>query len=253
MARRKKAEPNAKTDQETVGVTGDSTVQDAPKSDAVVVQPNVEGEGTHGTTQEGDTSPIKNTDKVPQNAVDSIETTPAPNDIAKEADENRTKDELAFANESNPNQKGRTTSAGGAEYDQDGNLRTDGYSYGVAPDDTRGVSDESFAENVGEAPAKADNKFEGKRIFTADAPQPTTVNTENTNVEVKQVDVQKLEDELSDPSNGISARVISSTGSYWRIKFFRDNKPFVTYKARTDKLNKREVKAFLNHALKNEA
>lgn len=252
MARRRNSGTNAKTDQETVGVTGDNTVQDAPKSDAVVVQPNEDGEGTHGTTQEGDTSPIKNTDSVPQNEVDSIETTPAPNEIAEAADADRTADEIAFANESNPNQKGRTTSAGGAEYDQDGNLRTDGYSYGVAPDDLRGVSEDSFAENVGEEPAAADNKFEGKRIFTAEAPQTDTVNTDDTNVEVSNEEVQKLEDDLSDPSNGIAARVISSTGSYWRIKFFRDNKPFVTYKARTEKLNKREVRAFLNHALKNE-
>lgn len=253
MARRKKSGTNAKPDQETVGVTGDNTVQDAPKGDSVVVQENKDGEATHGTTLEGNTEPVKNTDKIPQNGVTEVETLDVTdNEVAKQSDDDRTEEEVKFADESNPNQKGRTTSAGGAEFDQDGNQRTDGYSYGVAPDDLRGVTDESFATNVGDAPEKADpkTKFDNVRVFTAESKQADTTNTEDTNVELTPEEVTSLEEELSQPDDAVVARVVSSTGSFYKIKFFRNNKPFVTYKARTNKLDKKEVKAFVKAALK---
>lgn len=112
-----------------------------PVQDEVVVNENVNGEATSGTTLDGSTDPVKNTDSIPQNDVSEIKTTPhsdlppSSREVAKAADEARTSGELAFANESNPNRKGRSASAKGETHDQDGNLRTDGYSYGVAPDD----------------------------------------------------------------------------------------------------------------------
>lgn len=269
MARRKKSE-NAKTDQETVSTAPEVTttpdiqeagevegmeanVADVQEGDveSIKVNENEEGEATNGTTKEGDTSPVFNTDKIPQNGVKKIEVLEVTdNPIAKEADENRTEEEVQFADESNPNQKGRNASAP-TEYDQDGNLRTDGYSYGVAPDDTRGIDvDEAFEENRGEAKDPVKDKFFGKRVFSAERPQTDVVNQDDPNVEVDAEDVAKLEDQLSDKKNNISARVTSSTAGYYRIKFFRNNKPFVTYKSRGAKLDKREVKSFLNAALK---
>lgn len=251
MARRKKSGTNAKTNQETVG--NEANVQDvASTPEEVQVNENKGGEATNNTTQQGDTSTVENTDKIPQNGVDKIETLQVTdNPIALEADANRTKEEIQFADESNPNQKGRNASAPD-EYDQDGNLRTDGYSYGVAADDTRGISDDALKANAGTPPEDTNpkTKFDNKRIFVADSQQTDTVNTTDTNVEVTDEDVQKLEDELSRPKDGVQARVVSSTGSYYRIKFFRNNKPFVTYKAKTDKLDKKEVKAFVTAALK---
>jgi hypothetical protein len=49
-------------------------------------------------------------------------------------DENRTQRQVEFADEQNPNQRGRRDGAQGSDYDQDGNLRTGGKSYGVADD-----------------------------------------------------------------------------------------------------------------------
>lgn len=250
MARRRKSGKNASNQQETV--VGDNNEQDASNSESVVVQENKDGEATNGTTLQGNTDPVENTQSVPQNGVTEVETLDVTdNEIAKEADESRTEDEVKYADESNPNQKGRTTSAGGAEYDQDGNLRTDGYSYGVAPDDTRGVDESAFEENKGEAPEDSkEDKFAGKRVFVAEAKQVDTTNTDDTNVESTPEEVVALEKELSRPKDSVSARVVSSTGSYYKIKFFRNNKPLVTYKARTNKLDKGEVKAFVDEALK---
>lgn len=107
----------------------------------VVVNENENGEATSGTTLDGDQSQVHNTDSIPQNHVAEIKTTPhdelppSSREVAKAADEARTAGELEFANESNPNMKGRKASAAGEDFDQDGNLRTEGYSYGVAPDD----------------------------------------------------------------------------------------------------------------------
>lgn len=265
MARRKNRN-NAKTDQETVGTTTpdlrdagevegmDANVSDTQDKDVekIKVNENENGEATNGTTQEGDESPVHNTDKIPQNGVKDIEVLEVTdNPIAKAADEDRTEEEVQFADESNPNQKGRNASAP-TEYDQDGNLRTDGYSYGVAPDDTRGIDTETaFEENKGEAPEKvtAKNKFDGSPVFVADRAQTETVNQDDPNVEVSEKDVLKLEDELSDTKNNVRARVTSSTSGFWKIKFFRNNKPFVTYKSRGAKLDKAEVKAFVKDAL----
>lgn len=267
MARRTKR-TNAKDDQETGVVTPDlqdegqvegmeTNVSDTQEGsvESVTVNENRDGEATNGTTKQGDESPVQNTDKIPQNGVTEIEVLKVTdNEVATQADEDRTVEEVKFADESNPNQKGRNASAP-TEYDQDGNLRTDGYSYGVAPDDTRGIDvDEAFEPNRGEKPEENDDeKFDGKRVFVAKSEQVDTVNTEDTNVEYTPEEVEKLEEELSRPDEGISARVTSSTGSYFRIKFFLNNKPFVTYKARTNKLDKGEVNAFVDSALEAEA
>lgn len=268
MARRKKSGTNAKTDQETVSTEAttapelqaegavegmEANVSDVAESpDSIKVNENEGGEATSGTTKQGDTSPVQNTDKIPQNGVDEIETLQVTDDpVALAADADRTEEEVQFADESNPNQKGRNASAP-EKYDQDGNLRTDGYSYGVGPDDTRGLSPDVVEANAGTPPEEADPKtrFDNVRVFTADSEQVDTVNTEDTNVELTPKEVEKLEESLSRPDEGVSARVTSSTGSYFRIKFFRNNKPFVTYKARTNKLDKKEVNAFVTAALK---
>lgn len=267
MARRNNRD-NAKTSEETPSTaTTAPELQDAGEVEgmetnvadtqgsveSVRVNENRDGEATNGTTKQGDESPVQNTDKIPQNGVkkiDVLEVTDNP--IAKEADASRTEEEVQFADESNPNQKGRSASAP-TEYDQDGNLRTDGYSYGVAPDDTRGVTEDAFDENRGEAPEEQDNKFEGKVVFTSDRAQTETVNQDDPNVEVSEKEVAKLEDQLSDPENGISVRVLSSTSGYYRIKFLRNNKPLAIYKSRGASLDLKEVKAFLKEAVKREA
>lgn len=266
MARRKKNGTNAKTDQETVGtapttapelqeegeVEGmETNVKDTQEGsvESVVVNENKDGEATNGTTKEGDDSPVKNTDKIPQNGVTEIEVMQVTdNEVATEADKDRTVEEVKFADESNPNQKGRNASAP-TEYDQDGNLRTDGYSYGVAPDDTRGITDDAFEPNKGEKKEEGD-KFDGSPVYSHKSLQTDRVNTDDPNVEVSAEDIEKLEEELSDDSNGIKARVTSSTNNYYRIKFFRNNKPFVTYKSRGEKLDKSEVQAFVDDAVK---
>lgn len=222
-----------------------------PVTDEVVVQENNDGEAVNGTTKQGSTEPVKNTDKIPQNGVTEVEVLPVTdNDVAREADAARTEEEVKFSDESNPNQKGRQTSAGKSEYDQDGNLRTDGYSYGVAPDDVSGVSENAFKENEGKKSDESDNKFEGKRVFVADARQEERTNTEDTNVELSSKDVENLEEELS--FGNIQARVVSSTNSFTKVKFYKNNKPFVTYKSRGQKFDKEEAKAFVQDALKQE-
>lgn len=262
MARRNKRN-NAKTNEETLGTTTapelrpegevegmETNVSDDTKVEQVVVNENEGGEATNGTTREGDDTPVLNTDKIPQNGVKTIEVLQVTdNEVATKADEDRTEEEVQFADESNPNQKGRTASAGGSEFDQDGNLRTDGYSYGVAPDDTRGVTEDSFDQNKGKKSEEAE-KFDGSPVFTSKVTQDERTNAADPNVEVAPEDVEKLEDELSDEKNGIRARVTSSTSGYYRIKFFRNNKPFVTYKSRGEKLDKAEVKSFVKDAVK---
>lgn len=272
MARRKKAE-NAKTSEETPSTAPElrneelrdegevkgmeANVEDvAENPESVTVNENEGGEATHGTSKEGDESPVENTDKIPQNDVTEIEraqdvTEAEADEIGEKADLDRTEEELQYADESNPNQKGRNAAAPG-KYDQDGNLRTDGYSYGVAADDTRGMDEDATKLNEGEEPEKENpkEKFTNKRVFVAERTQTDTTNQEDPNVELSAEEVEKLEEELSRPKDGVSARVVSSTASYYRIKFFRNNKPFVTYKARTNKLDKAEVKKFVTEALK---
>ena len=108
------------------------------ESEETVVSENHDGEATNGTTKEGDESEVKNTDSIPQNGKTDVETTNPYNPgtaVSIEADDARTEDEFKFADESNPNQKARKE--GQREYDQDGNLRTGGKSYGVSGDNPR--------------------------------------------------------------------------------------------------------------------
>lgn len=82
-----------------------------------------------------------------------------------------------------------------------------GYSYGSAPD----TGDEkSGSTNV-------DNQL-----------NENSVQDKELSVE----DQKSIEDELSDPDNGITARVIQSLDTYIKIKFFKDNKPYAIYKSR---------------------
>lgn len=201
------------------------------------VSRNEDGEATNGTSRQGDDSPIDNTDSIPQNDVDRIdvrETTDNP--VAKRADAERTKEEIEFADESNPNQKARNAATEGAEYDQDGNPRTGGKSYGVSEDDVEGtVFDE---RNKGEAPEDEDEPFTG-RVMSEPARVGSFINpseeNDTNNQEWSVEDQQKLEDSLSSPGDGIRARVTTSAGSYVRIKFFHNNKPLGTYRSRNFK------------------
>lgn len=218
----------------------------------VVVAQNTDGEATNGTTKDGDNSEVLNTESIPQNPDNDIETTEPTNDVAEEADESRTEEEKEFSNESNPNQKARTVSQGDSEYDQDGNLRTDGYSYGVAPDDTTGINTkEAFKENEGEKPEPGTG-YKGSQdsqVYVAPTPVGDYSNDNSNNPgELDEEDIQKLEKELSDEKNGILARVITSTGAYVKVKFYKDNKPFAIYKSRG--FDKKDAKSFLKFQLK---
>lgn len=204
----------------------------------VVVAHNEGGEATHGTTQHGDEEPVKNTQSIPQNSESDIKTTEAPGDTAKEADEARTDEEKEFSNESNPNQKARTASTEDAELDQDGNYRTDGYSYGVAPDDTTGTVPEKANEGS-EEPA---DKVTPGPVYS-ERVEDSVINTDTNAREWSVEDQNDLEQKLSAPKDGIQARVTTSTGNYVRIKFFRNNKPFATYRSRNFKVG--EAKKFL--------
>jgi hypothetical protein len=204
--------------------------------EVVTVNENKDGEATNNTTEEGNESSVENTESIPQNGVTEIETLDVTdNPVAKKADDARTEDEVKFADESNPNQKARTAATNDADYDQDGNLRTGGKSYGVADDDVQGVVFDK--QNEGQAPENTGEHFTGRvmndpdapnRVLNAEAGSDEDVNAHEWTVE----DQQKLEDQLSDPKNGVQARVTTSTGDYVRVKFFFNNKPLGTYKSR---------------------
>lgn len=202
----------------------------------VTVNENKDGEATNNTTEEGDESSVENTESIPQNGVTEIETLDVTdNPVAKKADEARTEEEVEFADESNPNQKARTAATDDAEYDQDGNLRTGGKSYGVADDDVNGVVFDK--QNAGEKKENEGEQFTGRVMNDPDAPNrvlnPEAGSDDDTNAHEWEVeDQQKLEEELSDEKNGIQARVTTSAGSYVRIKYFYNNKPLGTYKSR---------------------
>jgi len=202
----------------------------------VEVASNQGGEATNGTAQDGNDKPLENTSSVPQNDQDSVETTPAENETAKEADERRTKEEFKFADESNPNQKARNAGAED-EFDQDGNPRTGGYSYGVAPDDTRGTVPEPA--NRGSAP----NEASVNSVPAED--RLVNLNGNQNAAEWSDKDQRKLEKELSTPEKGIMARVTTSVGDYVKVKFFKNNKPMGTYTSR--KFDKQNAKKHLKN------
>lgn len=214
-----------KADLESMLGTSDSSeakssgnTADEPSVETVVVNSNDDGEATSGTTKEGDTSEVTNKDSIPQN---DAENTPEDGDA-----EGRSTEEFEFADESNPNNKARWTGAGGSEYDQDGNLRTGGKSYGVADDRNEGVTEASFEQNAGEAPEGADRVSE-----TYFNPQPGSDDDTNHR-EWTPEDQHKLEQSLSEPDNSITARVTTSVGNYVRVKFYRNGLPLGTFRSR---------------------
>lgn len=210
--------------------------------DKVTVNDNQDGEATNDTSKEGDSTKVENTESIPQNNLDEIETTPAPNDTAKEADASRTKEELAFADESNPNQKARDAGAPGEEFDQDGNPRTGGYSYGVAADDTTGTIPEP--DNKGNKPSEPE--FNVAAVAAEDASSYLNQDTNNQEWSVK--DQQKLEKSLSEPKEGIAARVSTSVGKYVTVLFYRNNKPMGSFTSRN--FSKEAAKKHLNRLKK---
>lgn len=213
------------------------------KDEEVVVNENEGGEATRGTTKEGDTSDVKNTESVPQNEDSDIETTEPTNEVAEKADEDRTDEEKEFANESNPNQKARTASTEDADLDQDGNERTSGYSYGVSADDTDGTVREEANKPTEEEPT-----IEDTGPVYSERVEGSVINTD-TNAQEWDVEKQaKLEQQLSDPKAGIMARVTTSTGDYVRVKYFYNNKPLATYRSRKFKAG--EAKKFLSRVRK---
>lgn len=193
----------------------------------VTVNENEDGEATSGTTKEGDESPVKNTESIPQNGktdVEILEVTD--NEIAKKADAARTEEQFKFADESNPNQKGRYEGAP-TEYDQDGNLRTGGKSYGVSANNPE---NETPQENAGEKPEENNERVAGERVYSDSTDQ---VNADQLHAEKSPEEVEKLEEQLSVPDKNIAARVITSAGNYLRVKFFQNNKPLGTFKSRS--------------------
>lgn len=79
---------------------------------------------------------------------------------------------------------------------------------------------------------KPDNIVEAEQQAYLDTATPLEVNG-NTNAEGKSDDEKvKLEKTLS--RDNITARVITWTGDYLKIKFFRDNKVLTTYKSKSD-------------------
>jgi hypothetical protein len=218
--------------------------------DKVRVNENEQGEATNGTTKQGSDSPIDNTTSVPQNGLDTVETLKTTdNEVAKRADESRETQEIEFADQSNPNQKSRVAGSLGEEYDQDGNLRTGGYSYGVSEDDTKGTVPNE--ENKGTAPEDLgprtdilDHRAEAVGKYL----NPEAGSEDDTNSqEWTQEDQFALEKSLSDPKNGVMARVTTSAGNYVRVKFFRNNKPLGTYTSRTFK--EADAKKYRDNAL----
>lgn len=186
------------------------------------------------------------TTSAPENDVDTVETTPAPNDTAKKADEDRTKEEVEFADESNPNQKARTDGATD-ELDQDGNRRTGGYSYGVAANDTDGTVPEPQNEGA-DKPAEG----EANPLVKVEGDAMAALNQDQNNEEWEVKEQQKLEERLSLPDQGVMARVITSLGqdmSYVKVKFFWNNKPLGIYKSR--QFDEAKATEFRDELLKN--
>lgn len=194
---------------------------------SVTVNDNTDGEATNGTVQDGSTNEVKNGENIPQNGITETKTTAADSTISTQGDEARTEEETKYADESNPNNKARVTGAGGSLYDQDGNLRTGGKSYGVADDSNNDVSQDVFNSNRGEEPDRQDNVSMGEYL------NPEVGSDADSNArEWSLEDQTKLADSLSEPDNGIKAVVSTSAGDYVRVKFIRNGLAFGTYKSR---------------------
>lgn len=220
---------------ETLATTpeGEDTPENASEvsvdnKEEVQVNANENGEATNGTTLEGDESPVDAGDNIPQNGVTDIKTGEEnSNQVSVDADDSRTEEEVKFADEANPNNKARVEGAGGSDYDQDGNLRTGGKSYGIAANgDT--LSDVFSANNAGEAPERVDGSVPMGQYLN-----PVAGSDGDTNNHEWTRDSQKdLAEELSEPENGIRAVVSTSMGDYVRVKFLRNGLAFGTYKSR---------------------
>lgn len=239
------AELEALLGDETTQAGGSESASTAERNniDKVKVNDNENGEATNGTTKEGSEDTVTNTESVPQNGVEGVEVFESTdNEVAKKADEARTAEEVKFADESNPNQKSRVNSTQGEEFDQDGNVRTGGKSYGIADDD---LTNFTFPEeNKGKAPEEEQTEQFTGRVSAAPASPGSFLNTD-TNAKEWSIEEQQAEEEVfKDEENGISARVLTSTGGYVRIKFFRNNLAFGTY--RSHDYDRAEAEKFLS-------
>lgn len=221
------------SDETTVTAGGQESqpTAETQEVDSVKVNENESGEATNGTTKDGSEKPVKNTDSVPQNGVETVEVfETTDNEVAKQADAARTKEEVQFADESNPNNKSRVNSTQGEKYDQDGNLRTGGKSYGIADDDVTGYV---FPEdNRGKEPEGVEDEAYTGRVVSAPV-TPGSFLDSGTNA--GEWDVERIQaegDALSDRANGITAVVTTSTGDYVRIKFFYNNLTLGTFRSR---------------------
>ena len=210
---------------------------DTQDVEQVQVNQNDEGEATNGTTKQGSEAPVENTENVPQNGETDIQTTEESekNPVAEKADASRTEEEVKFADESNPNQKARNTATQGQEFDQDGNPRTGGKSYGTSADDTTGIVHDP--QNDGQEKEGGEEAFTG-RVANDPAPIGSYLNPEageegdTNNTEWSVEDQQKVEESLSQLDKGVRARVVISAGNYVKIKFLYNNKPLGSYKSR---------------------
>jgi dipeptidyl aminopeptidase/acylaminoacyl peptidase len=93
-------------------------------------------------------------------------------------------------------------------------------------------------------------KVVGKTYGVTDASSAPTADTMDYNgatnaQEYSDEDKTKLEEELS--REGIVARVITATGNYMKVKFFRDGKPFAVYKGKSG--SKEGAQSFLDETL----
>jgi hypothetical protein len=220
----------------------DTSQDDSSPDTENTVQPednNSNGEKTNGTTLDGNTEPVTNETSIPQNGQTEVETTDdVDNPVTQEADAARTGDQVKFADESNPNQKARDGGAPGETYDQDGNLRTGGYSYGVAAEDFTGTS--PVEQNKGKEPEESSvDDVHVVPFETSDYLNGNANNVQEWSVE----DQNKLADSFTDDKAGIRAGVTTSAGDYVRIKFFRNNKPIGTYTSR--KFVEADARSFL--------
>lgn len=113
-----------------------------------------------------------------------------------------------------------------------------GYSYGVAPNDTDGTAD-------------TEPRTAGRVQVQPTSPANYLNDNSDNPKEVSKEDQAQLEEELSIPEEGISARVIVSTGNYVKVKFLQNNKPFAIYKSRAFDVD--QAKSFIEAQLKEDA
>lgn len=117
-----------------------------PSADTVVLTVETDETEADGTPK---TEELTVADEVKRNDVTEVRVhDPESATMETVVDENRTERQVRFADEQNPNQRGRRDGAQGSDYDQDGNLRTGGKSYGVADDVSIELQREQKEANV---------------------------------------------------------------------------------------------------------